>query len=385
MFGTIANLVIFLAKIELSMRRIKSAGVIGVMSGTSLDGLDLCFAQFQLDGDNWYIQNMQTRALDYSPIWRKNLSEAFDLTPEALKQLDRAFGEFIASSVLDFMNDFELTDQVDFIASHGHTVFHQPEKGITVQIGNGQLVSDRTGKIVVSDFRKKDVELGGQGAPLVPLGDHFLFSEYDACLNLGGIANISFVENEQRKAFDIAPCNLPLNKIMREEFNREFDENGVLASSGSIDSHLLESLNELDFYEIVGPKSLGIEWLNSHFYPLLEESKLRSITATDRLRTIIDHETHQIANCINRKKIKSVLLTGGGAFNTFFIDELRKKTKAELRVPSPEIIAFKEALIFAFLGLRTVRGEINALKSVTGASQDSIGGIITHPSTVQNF
>lgn len=385
MFGTIANLIIFLAKIDLSMRRIKSAGVIGVMSGTSLDGLDLCFAQFQMEGDNWRILNMQTRALDYSPIWRKNLSEAFDLTSEDLKQLDRSFGQFIGSSVVDFMTDFQLTDRVDFVASHGHTVFHQPEKGITVQIGNGQLISDRTGKMVVSDFRKKDVELGGQGAPLVPLGDHFLFSEYDACLNLGGIANISFVENEQRKAFDIAPCNLPLNKIMREEFKREFDQYGALASSGSIDSQLLESLNRLNFYEIIGPKSLGIEWLNTHFYPLLEEAKLRSIPAIDRLRTIIEHETQQIANCMKRKEIKSVLLTGGGAFNTFFIDELRMKTKAELHVPSPEIVAFKEALIFAFLGLRTVRGEVNALKSVTGASHDSIGGIITHPSTVQNF
>ncbi len=369
----------------LSMSSLKSTGVIGIMSGTSLDGLDLCFVQFQLDDNTWSFKNMQTRTLDYSIFWRNNLSHAFDLDPIALIELDQFYGNFIADAVLDFMSDFNLSNQVDFISSHGHTIFHQPEKGITVQIGNGQIIADRTKKMVVSDFRKKDVELGGQGAPLVPLGDHFLFHEFDACLNLGGISNISFVESNERRAFDIAPCNLPLNKIMREEYGREFDRFGEVASTGSIDFQLLHDLNSLPYYNINGPKSLGLEWLNLHFYPILEASKLRAVSASDRLYTLIEHETAQIARCLDLTEIKTILATGGGALNTFFIDELRKKTRAQIHVPSLQIIAFKEALIFAFLGLRTIRGEINTLKSVTGASHDSIGGIISHPFTVQNF
>lgn len=369
----------------MSFLTMKSVAVIGVMSGTSLDGLDLCYVRFDEREGQWVVNNLITKAVDYSDEWRADLNDAFNGEDGLIRDLHDRFGTFIGECVLNFMKENNLTDQVDLIASHGHTIFHEPAKGVTLQIGNGQKIADITSKLVVSDFRKKDVELGGQGAPLVPLGDKFLFANYEACLNLGGIANISFEHESERVAFDICPCNLPLNKIMRSVYKREFDKNGDIARSGKVNDLLLAELNELGYYQQKFPKSLGVEWLNSNFYPVLNNFKYNNLLPENVLRTIVEHETLQIASILNLHQIKSVLVTGGGAFNGLFIDELKSKTKTKVMLPSDEIIGFKEALIFAFLGLRTVRGEINALKSVTGATQDSVGGVISHPSTVQNF
>ncbi len=359
-----------------------SAGVIGIMSGTSLDGLDICYVKFIFLNDQWQVSELKTKSIDYSTTWRKSLSDAYYYSPEDLIALDLSYADFIAAQVKEFMEEEKLVNQVDLVASHGHTIFHQPEKGITVQIGNGQVIANRLNKTVVSDFRSKDVSLGGQGAPLVPIGDRFLFGQYEACLNLGGIANVSFDKNGERKAFDVSPCNLPLNKIMREDFGKEFDESGECASTGVCSQPLLETLNALQFYQDEPPKSLGLEWLNAYFYPVLFAEAFNVLSSEDKLFTVVEHETDQIASVLNRNQLKSILVTGGGAFNVFFIDRLKAKTKGEIILPSKEIIAFKEALIFAFLGLRSLRGEVNALKSVTGASRDSSGGIISHPSTV---
>lgn len=366
----------------MTFSRMDSVGVIGVMSGTSLDGLDLCYVQFQAIDRRWAILEMKTKSIDYVEKWRKLLANAYFGSPKDLADADLLFGDFIATQIQDFLKDEGLAGKVDLIASHGHTIFHQPDKGVTVQIGNGQVIADKLNKIVISDFRSKDVSLGGQGAPLVPLGDQQLFSQYEACLNLGGIANISFDESGVRKAFDISPCNLPFNRIMREKFGEELDESGKTAAEGSTNYELLKALNALPFYQHKPPKSLGLEWLNAVFYPVLESPAFIDLSPKDILRTIVEHETDQIAVVINQHKLKSILVTGGGAFNHFFMHQLQTKTTGELILPSQEIIAFKEALIFAFLGLRGVRGEINALKSVTGASQDSVGGVISYPSTV---
>lgn len=362
--------------------RLDTAGVIGIMSGTSLDGLDLCYVQFNLLDGKWTMSELKTKAIDYSTSWRKMLAEAYYLSPNELSKLDLTYGNYIAQEAAVFIKEEQLANKVDLIASHGHTIFHQPQNGFTVQIGNGQVMADRLKMTVVADFRSKDVSLGGQGAPLVPIGDRFLFGQYEACLNLGGIANVSFELNQERKAFDIAPCNLPLNKIMREQFEKEFDASGSYSAQGKVIDELLSKLNSLDFYQEKPPKSIGVEWMNAHFYPVIEHSFFENIPAKDVLRTIVEHETEQIAKVLNRNNLNSILLTGGGAFNTFFVDSLKRKTKGNVILPSKEIIAFKEAMIFGFLGLRCLRNEVNALKSVTGASHDSVGGVISYPSSV---
>jgi anhydro-N-acetylmuramic acid kinase len=350
--------------------------VIGLMSGTSLDGLDICYVQFEKD-QKWTFSNIIAETIPYSSEWGEKLGTAIELSRSDLNILNQEFGQYLANKTTEFMAKHNLQGQVDLIASHGHTIHHQPQAGITVQIGDGQIIANQTGLPVIFDFRTADVALGGQGAPLVPMGDEHLFNDYDACLNLGGIANISMNRNGERIAFDITACNLPLNSLTRNELNIEYDANGQIAASGQIIEELLLKLNELSYYNLQHPKSLGVEWLNEIFYPILKN--FHSFPLADRLATIIAHETDQIARIFADHQIKNVLVTGGGAFNSYFIQRLQHKTDTEITLPSPLIIDFKEALIFGFLGVLHSRNEINTLRSVTGASRNSIGGRRVEP------
>lgn len=357
----------------MGFKRMKEVGVIGLMSGTSLDGLDLCYAVFEKVNSQWIIHEIITKEVAYTDEWKNLLKNAFFLDELDLKKLHEAYGKFLGEEVNQFRKESLKDKTVSLISSHGHTIYHQPEKGITVQIGDGNKIAKETGLLVVNDFRIGDVKLGGQGAPLVPIGDELLFGQYEACLNLGGISNISFRHHNQRVAFDICPCNLPLNKLMSHHFQLDFDKNGEVAKSGKILTELLNELNGLAYYSKTFPKSLGIEWLNQHFYPIIDAFLLNH-SVEDVLRTIVEHEAIQIAQVLNFYQIKNVLTTGGGAFNGFLIHLIKEKTTAEIILPQPQIIASKEALIFAFLGLLNLREEINILKSVTGAVRDSIGG-----------
>jgi len=347
-------------------------GVIGLMSGTSLDGLDCCYVEFSKNEKGYLFRNLQTKSIVYSSEWREKLKNAFYLSPENLAELDKEYGTFLGEQTNLFIKEKDLRKKVIIIASHGHTVFHQPQKGITVQIGSGEKLAEITGINVINDFRILDVQLGGQGAPLVPVGDHYLFHEYAACLNLGGFSNISFVKNGQRIAFDISPCNLPLNIIVTEYFNLEYDENGKLAASGKIIEPLLKSLNEIPFYNLPHPKSLGFEWLTNEFMPIIE--KFKDDNPLDLLRTITEHIAIQLAGIINQNQLPDVLITGGGVYNSFLISRLKELTSSKIIIPPKEIIEFKEALIFAFLGYLNLENTINTFKSVTGAKEDSIGG-----------
>jgi anhydro-N-acetylmuramic acid kinase len=263
----------------------------------------------------------------------------------------------------------------DFIASHGHTVFHQPENGFTFQLGDGQTLAIAANLPVVYDFRSKDVSLGGQGAPLVPIGDELLFPEYDACLNIGGIANISFREAGQRKAFDICPANQLLNNICRE-LGIDFDENGKISRKGSLDSHLLETMGLDNYYLLPHPKSLSNEYVAEHFLSVINNSTLQS---SNKLHTVTEHIALKISEAINRIRANNVLVTGGGAHNNYLIERLIDKTEARLHVPDAMLVDYREALIFAFLGVLRWRSEINCLASVTGAKHDSSGGVVCYP------
>ncbi|KFF18685.1 anhydro-N-acetylmuramic acid kinase [Chryseobacterium sp. JM1] len=341
---------------------------IGLMSGTSLDGLDICFAAFEKQ-NGWNFQILKAETLPYPENWEEKLRNSIHLSSEELLELHSEYGFYLGEKVREFIDNNHL-EQIDLIASHGHTVFHQPQKKFTLQIGDGRAIKIETSLPVIYDFRSQDVLMGGNGAPLVPIGDEFLFSEYDACLNLGGFSNISLKEDGKRIAFDIAPVNIVLNRLA-QKFNKNFDENGDLARKGAIDEDLLTKLNSLEFYSQSHPKSLGIEWCNEHIFPLLE-----NMETADAMATFTEHVAHQISRIINQKNLQNILFTGGGTYNSFLIEKIKEKTESAIIIPEKEIIDFKEALIFAFMGVLRLNNEINVLASATGSTADHSSGLI---------
>ncbi len=343
------------------------------MSGTSLDGLDLCYVHLSVDENGrWQFELQCSESIPYSAEWRLKLSavEAGNALGYAL--LDVALGRYFGEQVKAFISKHQL--QVDFIASHGHTVFHQPSAHyLTTQLGHGAQINAVSGVPVFCDFRTADVALGGQGAPLVPIGDRLLFADYDFCLNLGGIANISLEEDGVRKAFDIGVANMPLNYFVKS-LGLDFDEEGKIARSGQVDQAVFEALNALPFFEKFGVKSLGKEWVFSEVIPRLE-----TIGKTnDQLATAVEHAAYQIGRCLGHFSAKQkgkCLVTGGGAFNQYFLERIAFWAEGTtLIIPGEEIIEQKEALIFALLGVLKYRHEVNCLASVTGAKQDHSAG-----------
>lgn len=342
------------------------------MSGTSLDGIDLAEILFDYSNGKWNFNILSAETVPYSSFWKDELREAINYSEEKLDRLDFKYTEKLSEEILKFIRKHNILE-IDAVCSHGHTVLHQPEKGFTYQIGNLPRISKLLGQTVVCDFRMQDVELGGQGAPLVPIGDKLLFSEYDYCLNLGGFANCSFEKDGQRMAFDICPVNIVLNKYA-EKLGKDFDEDGKLAASGNLDEGLLQKLNALTFYTEKPPKSLGLEWVREYIFPLLEASEISSEAI---LRTFTEHIAVQLANHFSEKA--SVLITGGGAYNSFLIDRLKNIASVEVVIPSTEILEYKEALIFGLLGVLKLRNEVNCLASVTGAKKDHSSGKIFNP------
>ncbi len=350
--------------------------VIGLMSGTSLDGLDLAYCIFRKEETNgsWAYEVPKTTTIPYPESLRQQLAQAMSLSGYELALLHNELGRFIGQQIKTFMTDF--AEDVELIASHGHTVFHRPDLGLTTQIGSGAVIAATCGKPVVCDFRTTDVALGGQGAPLVPIGDELLYGQYDICLNLGGISNLSFRHQGQRRAYDISPCNITLNHLA-QQCGKAYDANGEIAQSGQVDTSLLERLNRLDYYKTQGNKSLGREWIDSQFLPLLAQSQL---SISDQLRTVCEHIAQQIAEACNTTRGRTLLVTGGGAHNRFLIDLIRQKFNGQLILPDRETIDFKEAIIFAFLGFLRLNHLPNCLASVTGAHHNSCGGAVYYSS-----
>ncbi len=345
--------------------------ILGMMSGTSLDGLDLALCD--IEGDNYTI--VEARTVPYPEDWRQRLA-----TLEQASALDYALahaelGHYMGHQARQFLDETGL--KADAIASHGHTIFHQPERGLTTQIGDGDAIAAETGLPVVSNFRTLDVALGGQGAPLVPIGDELFFGQYDACLNLGGIANISYkrlADGGQRVAYDICPCNMALNRLA-SRLGLPYDPEGMNARRGHSHSCLMAALNDLAYYAEEGPKSLGKEWFLSQFWPVVESTPA---TTEALLATVTSHIALQIARVLQRQGIESLLVTGGGAFNSYLIELLQEYCpQVAITVPDPLVVNYKEALIFALLGYLRLNNRVNTLKTVTGARCDSIGGTLS--------
>jgi anhydro-N-acetylmuramic acid kinase len=361
---------------------------IGVMSGSSLDGLDITYAEFHENAGNWTYSIKATDCLPYNEEWVNRLKNAIHLPALDYQLLHTDYGHYIGQQVNEFMTKHQLQFQVSLVSSHGHTTFHLPARKMTAQLGDGASIAAETGLPVVSDLRAVDIALGGQGAPIVPIGEKFLFQGYDYFLNLGGIANIS-VNAEKYVAFDVCPANRVLNLLVNE-LDKEFDEGGKIASTGQVDTALLDKLNQLDYYSKPFPKSLANDFGTDVIYPLIKSS---NISIPDALRTYSEHIAFQIANAISSLKDlrhrpelvegpspdSRLLTTGGGAFNDFLITQLTEKLQAlniELIVPDAALVNYKEALVMAFIGVLRWRQENNVFATVTGAARDCIGGAL---------
>ena len=341
------------------------------MSGTSLDGIDVVYIHFEKK-EKWTYKVINSITYKYSKEWFNKLKTSVNLSRIDLTKLDQEYTLLLLKQILRFINEFSIKD-IDAVSSHGHTVFHDPKNKSTYQIGNLPQISKKIGHKVICNFRQQDVSLGGQGAPLVPVGEKYLFSEYDSCINLGGFANISKTLDGKLIAYDICPVNTVLN-YLSNKMNLDFDKDGEISKNGRLIEDLYTKLNKLDYYNISHPKSLGIEWLNSNITPLLDQYPSQII---DLLHTYTHHIAEQVSkNTINETHI---LVTGGGAKNKFLIGLINKKLKNNIVIPDNILIDYKEAIIFGFLGLLKLLNINNCYSSVTGSSIDHCSGDIFLP------
>jgi anhydro-N-acetylmuramic acid kinase len=355
--------------------------VIGLMSGSSLDGLDIAFVHFEETAGQWIFEIQESACISYPAEWKEKLTAISELTAKDYLLLHTSYGHWLGNAVNDFLEEKNLAYRVQLIASHGHTAFHIPARRMTAQLGDGAAIAAVTGIRTITDLRSVDVALGGQGAPIVPVGEKLLFPDYDLFLNLGGIANLS-AKGEKTIGFDVCPANRILN-LLALETEKGFDENGSMAASGKIDENLLNRLNALNYYKLPYPKSLSNEFGLSEVYPLIV---LANLSMTDALATYVEHIAMQISKSAIQLKEKlpgkenlRLLITGGGAHNRFLVERLSEELSlagVECVIPSESLVDYKEALIIALMGTLRWREDINVLHTVTGASKDSINGAI---------
>ena len=352
----------------------KSYKVIGIMSGSSMDGVDIALCHIKEDNGAFSFTIEQAETIEYNEKWRVRLSQLRKADSLAYAKTDVFYGHYLGQLVNDFIAKHQV--KVDLVASHGHTVFHYPEALITRQVGDGASLSAICNLPVVTDFRSMDVAKGGQGAPLVAIGDEMFFSQYDYCLNLGGFANISGKIGQYRVAFDISPANIILNRTARD-LNLEYDNNGEIAAQGSINYSMLENLNKIDYYNLPFPKSLNRDWINSELWQIVKDGD--KLSPQDKMKTFVDHIAYQIANSIDylsqkQSEGKRVLVTGGGAYNKTLMEHIQSHSDATFEIPDNKLIEYKESLIFALMGVLRIQNKANIYKTFTGAKSDSISG-----------
>lgn len=346
---------------------------LGLMSGSSLDGLDIAYCEFYYENNVWDFRILAAQTFNYNEEWVIKLRELQNASTEEREKADIEYGELTANFVNSFLSQKNYVPEL--IASHGHTILHEPAKGFTCQIGNGQTIANRTGIKTISDFRSKDVSLGGQGAPLVPIGDKLLFSDYNFCLNIGGIANISYEEKGKMIAYDICGANQILNYLSLQA-GKPYDENGNIAILGKMNTELFEFLNSDSYFNKKEPKSLSNQYVTTKF---VEATNKIKCPIEDKLYTTVKHIAFQTNKAIEKYNKGKLLISGGGAHNSFLVNALRRETKHDVIVPDDTTINFKEALIFAFMGVLRDQNIINCLASVTGAKNDCSGGQIFLP------
>lgn len=368
----------------------KELHIIGLMSGSSLDGLDMAYCKYNyenVDGQihlvEWSIKQAETAIIPLELKYQLSNANKFDL--KKLQILDVLFGQFIGNELKAFMHKHQLTS-IDFIASHGHTIFHRPEEGFSLQIGNGETIAAITKLPVINHFRNKDIAQGGQGAPVAPIADRFLFNGYDFYLNLGGIANISYHKNDTWYAYDISGANQILNALAHQ-LHSSFDDKGKEARSGQKIDALFHQLNKHSYIEKTPPKSLDNQFVFQEFTQCVLEHEGNTF---DKLNTVCHHIAYQISKAIANAELekpeRSMFCTGGGVFNVFLMelieDYCNQNMQVAIDIPKAEIINYKEAALMALMGLLHQENIPNVMASVTGAKQDTINGELHQPSAL---
>ena len=355
--------------------------VIGLMSGSSLDGLDIVFIHFEETAGKWEFDIQESACISYTHEWKQKLSGLTRLNAKEYLLLHTAYGHWLGKCVNDFLEEKNLAYRVQLIASHGHTAFHLPADRMTAQLGDGAAIAAVTGIRTITDLRNVDIALGGQGAPIIPIGEKLLFPDYDLFLNIGGIANLS-ANRQSFIGFDVCPANRILN-LLAKNTEKGYDENGKIAATGNVDDHLLKKLNAFNYYQLDFPKSLSNEFGLNEIFPVIEKANL---SKPDELRTYVQHIVDQISRAlihlksgISGKDILRLFITGGGAHNLFLVNRLQEELSThgiECIIPSGELVDYKEALVIALMGVLRWREDINVLSTVTGASKDSINGAV---------
>ena len=346
--------------------------VVGIMSGTSLDGLDFVLVEFFKE-TKWCFKLISSSTYPYPQKIYEKLKDSSSLHLKEIISLDQFYTIYLSKQINRFLKKNN-QHEIDFVSSHGHTVLHQPRLGITYQIGNLPSLAKLINKKVICDFRSKDVKMGGEGAPLVPVGEIKLFHQFDTFINLGGFANLTIKNEKKIIAYDICPVNIILNFIANK-INKSKDKDGELASSGKLIPELEKKLNDIKFFKLKPPKSLGYEWVKDNILPILKSYEKHSIN--DVLNTYTIFIAKQISNELRGRK--EVLITGGGVFNSFLVNQIKNQTSCMISIPDEKIVNFKEAIIFAFLGLLRDQNQVNCYASVTGAKNNHSSGSIFLP------
>ncbi len=352
--------------------------VIGLMSGSSMDGLDIVYTQLEEVRGAWKFEILHADCIPYTDEWVNALEYAATKPVQEFLRLHTKYGKYLGDQVNAFIERYGIDHKVHFIASHGHTIMHEPANSTTCQIGNGAMIAALTGLPVIDNLRALDVALGGQGAPIVPIGDKLLFGNYEYCLNIGGICNITIQSHGKLQAYDICPANQVLNRLAKND-GKEMDEDGLIAAQGSVLLDVLTELNDQAYYKRPAPKSLSNEDAQSLVYPMLFQS---AHSNADLLRTIVAHIADQVTGAVKQHPAQGdahMLVTGGGAFNKFLVAQLKSSLAplgVTVEVPDDSIVKYKEGLVMALIGALRWREENTVLSSVTGAAKDSIGGTI---------
>jgi anhydro-N-acetylmuramic acid kinase len=351
---------------------------IGTMSGSSMDGLDIAYCTFEENAGTWTYQINHAACIPFDEDWKNKLKNITSFSALELLRTHSDFGHWMGKAIHAFIEQNQLEHKVHFIASHGHTVFHEPQNNMTFQMGDGAAIAAINKLPVISDLRNMDIALGGQGAPIVPIGEKLLWRNIPFFLNIGGICNVTIHHNEQHIAFDICPANRVLNLLMHE-VGKTFDNNGELAATGKIEPNLLQQLNALDYYKEKYPKSLSNEFGIEQVFPLIQQY---SISTADKVHTMCAHIAYQVKASLQafaKNETTQLFISGGGALNTFLIDLIRKELRSlqiEICIPEKTLIEYKEAMVMALIGVLRWREESNVLASVTGAIRNSVGGAL---------